>query len=846
MFDCYEQNRINPEQDFNLPGEAGFRQRQDHIMQRLAYPKDKVSPYIVVITTYTLYIVLFATLRGSVGLVIGATAVMPVVAASWYFGFRSGIVTAVLCILNNIAQQVIQGISLAEILINSSEIIGFFSLAFISFVVGNLKIIIEERSSALLKLEQYELERKAHTDFLEQLNSITGRALEAESLKITLEILVERIGELLKADDCFFSLWDETKQIPIPAVAYGSLRDTYSFIQFEPNDRVPSTFALEIGEPIAIEDLNNSLYIDPKIAAIYPSHSMLVIPLSSQNRKLGSVMLGYNKKQSFAQNEMDRAQLAAEQIAQVLSKSLLLEEERKQVKQLTVLHDIALISIDVDNEDELINRVTVVIGQTLFPDNFGILLLDEQSGVLKAHPSYRFFSAEEHHMMDVPLDQGITGQVARTGKAQRLGNVRRVKEYLDVDERTVSELSVPIKFKEHILGVINAESTKRDAFTEDDERLLITLAGQIATALEQLRKAQAERKWLDQLAHSNDLIYALAQITTHIEKAFSIDDIIQNLGAELNKIDLTCIMADYDKERDLFTVNYTSMEPQALEIVEDGLGTPLIKHVFSPDKLGQGNLLHPIALSSPVDEIQLLFARIPRQGVSEMLQAMGIEPGKEPLRLPLIFEENLLGILWIWGKDLTKADLPIMSIFAKQIGISLERARLFQEVQSLALTDHLTGLQNRRSLFELGRVEFARAHRMNRPFCCMMLDLDHFKQINDAHGHPVGDQVLKEFARRCKISVREIDLVGRYGGEELIILLPETDRKTSIKVAERLRASIAATPITVSDKEIAVTVSIGVATKDENTTHLEALIARADQAMYIAKHKGRNRVAMSK
>ncbi|HLO17163.1 MAG TPA: GGDEF domain-containing protein [Anaerolineales bacterium] len=91
-----------------------------------------------------------------------------------------------------------------------------------------------------------------------------------------------------------------------------------------------------------------------------------------------------------------------------------------------------------------------------------------------------------------------------------------------------------------------------------------------------------------------------------------------------------------------------------------------------------------------------------------------------------------------------------------------------------------------------------------------------------------------------------IDLVGRYGGEELIILLPETDRAMAMKVAERLRSSIATTPIKVADMEVFVTVSIGVATKDENTTHLETLIARADQAMYIAKHKGRNRVAMSK
>jgi len=146
----------------------------------------------------------------------------------------------------------------------------------------------------------------------------------------------------------------------------------------------------------------------------------------------------------------------------------------------------------------------------------------------------------------------------------------------------------------------------------------------------------------------------------------------------------------------------------------------------------------------------------------------------------------------------------------------------------------------------LGKIEFSRAHRMNRPFCCMMLDLDRFKQINDNYGHPAGDKVLQEFATLCKRSVREMDMVGRYGGEELVIIMPETDLKTAVPVAERLRKSIADTPISIPGGEVCVTVSIGIAQKDENTLQLETLIARADQAMYIAKHKGRNRVATSK
>jgi diguanylate cyclase (GGDEF)-like protein len=215
------------------------------------------------------------------------------------------------------------------------------------------------------------------------------------------------------------------------------------------------------------------------------------------------------------------------------------------------------------------------------------------------------------------------------------------------------------------------------------------------------------------------------------------------------------------------------------------------------------------------------------------------------MRLPLVFEENLLGILWVWGKGITASDLPILSIFAKQIGNSLERARLFEEVQSLALTDPLTGLQNRRSVFELGRIEFSRTRRMQRSFSCMMLDIDHFKKVNDTYGHQAGDQILQGFAGRCLKAVREGDMVGRYGGEEIVILLPETDRDLAVRVAERLGASVAEKPVQTTQGEITVTVSIGVAAQDENTPHFEALIARADQALYIAKHKGRNRVAVS-
>jgi diguanylate cyclase (GGDEF)-like protein/PAS domain S-box-containing protein len=716
-------------------------------------------------------------------------------------------------------------------------------------IIGGIRTLISVVRD-ITERKQVEADQQNYTIFLESLNNITRIVLEAQDLESTLKILVENIAKLFEADDAFFTLWDEDTKLPIPMIAYGSMSEVFPKLRFEPGEKTLVAAVMEFEHPLAVPDLQSSPYCSPKVAAMFPSRSMLGIPLIVQGNKVASLCLGYNNIHHFDQEEISYAESVAQQIALVLTKIQLLDEAQRRIKQLTVLHEIAVISTQVDTIDRLIESATEIIGKNVFPDNFGVLLMDEEKGVLRPHSSYQFISEADFVPTDVPLGRGITGQVAQTGQPIRIGNVEGLKNYLNVDPSISSELCVPIRLKDRVLGVINAESTRPEAFSPDDELLLGTLAGQLATAIEQLRAVQAERQWLDQLAHANDLIYAIAHITTHIEKALTQEEIIQTLGRELNNIDFSCIMAVYDKDRNQFRFNYTSIAPNALEQMEAMLGYPLIQYTFPLEKLHAvlkiNEPYRPEVVTNAADEIQLLFTQRREKGVPELLQGLGAAPDVELLRLPLQFEENLLGILWLWGKGLTKTDLPIMSIFAKQIGSSLERARLFQEVQSLALTDPLTGLQNRRSLFELGRIEFARSKRANRHFSCLMLDVDHFKHINDNYGHAIGDEVLREFAQRSKNSVREVDIIGRYGGEELVIFLPETDLKTAKLVAERLRSSIEKTPVSASNRELNMTISVGVAAKDENTCDLETLIARADQAMYIAKYRGRNRVAISK
>ncbi len=219
------------------------------------------------------------------------------------------------------------------------------------------------------------------------------------------------------------------------------------------------------------------------------------------------------------------------------------------------------------------------------------------------------------------------------------------------------------------------------------------------------------------------------------------------------------------------------------------------------------------------------------------------------LGVPLIVRNRIVGLLSI---DSTRpgrfngATVQLASAFANQVAMALENARLFEQVETQAITDSLTGILNRRGLYTLGKVEFARSVRLERPFSVIMLDLDHFKKINDKHGHVIGDRVLQEIAARCTSCIRETDFIGRYGGEEIVILLPETGSKLSSEVAERLRLLIDDEPIEIkAGLKINISASFGVASRDENTGDLEKLIACADEAMYSAKSKGRNRVVLS-
>ncbi|GAB4128623.1 MAG: hypothetical protein Fur005_44750 [Roseiflexaceae bacterium] len=220
---------------------------------------------------------------------------------------------------------------------------------------------------------------------------------------------------------------------------------------------------------------------------------------------------------------------------------------------------------------------------------------------------------------------------------------------------------------------------------------------------------------------------------------------------------------------------------------------------------------------------------------------------KTAMAAPLFDGDELFGVLMVFtinsDRKFNEANLQLMQLFAQQATIAIQNARNYATVQRLATTDELTGAWNRRQFMILANRELQRIRRYPSQIALLMFDVDYFKRINDTYGHQVGDQVLIEVIQRCRSIMRTIDVIGRYGGEEFVVLLNQTSEAEARIIAERLRRVIEQQLFQTEAGTIHVTISIGVrCSTGEHAVALDKLLDDADRAMYIAKNNGRNQV----
>lgn len=216
--------------------------------------------------------------------------------------------------------------------------------------------------------------------------------------------------------------------------------------------------------------------------------------------------------------------------------------------------------------------------------------------------------------------------------------------------------------------------------------------------------------------------------------------------------------------------------------------------------------------------------------------------------LPLASRADRLGVICFYRSDrddFDSSEIGLLTTFTHLAASAIENARLYARLENEARTDTLTGLFNRRVFDRRLEEEQRRAHRYGKPYALLLADIDLFKRVNDEYGHPAGDAVLAELARRIALQVRDVDTLVRYGGEEFAVICPEIGDSAAREIGERICRVVAATPFVLpDDRQIGITVSIGISSFPDCADNAAQIVNTADQALYMAKQEGRNRVLL--
>ncbi|MBK8012784.1 MAG: diguanylate cyclase [Deltaproteobacteria bacterium] len=433
--------------------------------------------------------------------------------------------------------------------------------------------------------------------------------------------------------------------------------------------------------------------------------------------------------------------------------------------------------------------------------------------------------------IEAGYSSSIIEEVARTRAPVVVGGASNQR--LRVSESVVihnlrSVMAVPLLLHDRLLGVVYVDSRlARGMFTEDDVAVFSAIANHVAVAIETSRTARLEAELEAERAQRN-MAEELSSIVSALGSSVELDEVFACIFQQMAQI--------------------FSFRRCALWLSEDN-GLHIAAHRgFRDDEIDPDRVLLSSDSSGSRDlfcarDLVILKNRFPYPHQASEGQTQLV------VGVPLVVRDQALGLLTFEVDTEVEIDSQksnVAKMFAGHAAIAIENARLFQEIKRQAISDSLTGLYTRRHFFSLARREIALARRQNRPLSVLMTDIDFFKKINDTYGHGVGDQVLRETARRLRSLLSESDIVGRYGGEEFSIVLVEPSVPVAQATAERLRRSIADRPVDTDKGPVGVTISVGFAASDSrHLLEVEEMLEAADGALYRAKAGGRNQVVIA-
>jgi diguanylate cyclase (GGDEF)-like protein len=552
-------------------------------------------------------------------------------------------------------------------------------------------------------------------------------------------------------------------------------------------------------------------------------------PLITARGVAGFLGLDSTEANFYSEADAERLMIYANQAGVAIDNACLYARIRKSAQESEVLQQITLAVGSSLDFNEIIQRIFELVNRLVPSDSAGIQMVEGDEMVLKA---MRGFS-------DSNAILGTRWSLAGTSNEQVL-LARKPIIFADVQanfegyrvaphNQTRSVLMIPLIAGGEVIGFLSLDSMVLAHFSEDDLRLANLFAGDVAAGLENARLYEEARRRSAELEILN-------RVGTAITSGLDLGHVLVMLFDQCRQV----------MPADSFYVALYQEEKGEIEFPlfhDQGIYRQVPPLVLNLRRGMAGCVIeegHTIYLRDTLDP------HIPEK--YRLIRYGGI-PTRSYLGVPMFLRDKVIGVIS------TQSTLPnayssdqvrLLEIISSQAVIAIENARLYQQAQTAATTDDLTSLLNRRELFRRAEQELARAKRYRHHLAMVMIDFDHFKRVNDTYGHLAGDQVLRSMARICQENMRLVDVVGRYGGEEILVLMPETTVEQAVPAVERLRSQIEKTVVRMDDAEISVTISAGVAglRQDAGMT-LEGLIAQADLALFMAKSSGRNRICLS-
>ncbi len=547
--------------------------------------------------------------------------------------------------------------------------------------------------------------------------------------------------------------------------------------------------------------------------------SYISLPLISHQKLIGALTLGKRSQQEFSTQIIETAQEVADSLAVAINQAQLFESESRQRQEAEILRKtLEALTTNLD-EDQVLHHILLNLEELIVYDSATVFLLHDTHLCVKA--AIGFDAVAEIIDKCFPIDDDtIFHQIYQSHKPLMLfdwdaglnlkgwGNTKKVKSWM----------GIPLISRDEIIGCLTIDSYNPKQFSNNDLALAQTFANQAAIALENARlytQACQRVKELD----------ALTATMTDISAELELPKLLQ---AILNRSVELLGGAGGD-------LGIYHQATQTIEIVASlGLGKEYAGTVLQLDEGAMGYVAQT-GKAVVVDDYNCWAGRSDQYALGKWNAVISV-----PLKAGNVFL-GAIGVVYTEpNRRFLPSELELLELFAQQAAIAVQNASLFSEVRRLASTDDLTGVLNRRELLAIAQREISRARRFNRPLAVLVFDVDYFKHTNDNYGHIAGDQVLRGVINRCQNNIREIDMLGRYGGDEFVIVLPETALNTARTMAERLRQVIAEKPFQTDAGMVNTTISVGISTLCEYADSIEVLFNNADIALYAAKEAGRN------